>query len=295
MRAFYSNIILAAALLFYFNPALAQEEKKDATIELKYMNSNEQKSVQVRVFRKEKKEFIAISDKKIKLFYNSEGDQNLIGSLITDEDGNGNFKLEKKFQELTSASGTSKFTILGTLEENPEVQADPAELPVEDAVLKLSLYDEDSVHKMKATFFAVNEDKTLRPVPDVEIHFYAKREFGLLPVTESPVSTDSSGEAIADFPNTIKGDADGNLSVVIQVEENEAYGNLQTSNVVKWGVAVEIVHQNSRLLWSSRNNAPWSLVIIANGIILAVWGTIVYIVLQLFKIKKNNQPKTQTL
>ena len=83
------------------------------------------------------------------------------------------------------------------------------------------------------------------------------------------------------------GDEKGNLILVARVEDNDSYGNLVVERSVPWGVAVK-AEQNfwHRTLWSTGNRAPIWLLFIALAIIIGVWGSIIYLVKQLFKVKK---------
>ena len=211
-KVFYLKLISVAlffipVFFFAFGQNETTVEKKNATLDLKYKNEDGKRSIDIRLFRKEKKEFIPIIGKTVELYVDSVSPSFMIGTITTDDEGNGTLNIDKRFKEVTAGKSSSAFNFIGMLRENPEVETEQAELPIHEAMLTISLFEEDSLHKVKATLMEVNDDKTQKPVADAEIHFYVKREFSLLPVTESAVNTDENGEAIADFPNTIKGDS----------------------------------------------------------------------------------------
>jgi hypothetical protein len=72
------------------------------------------------------------------------------------------------------------------------------------------------------------------------------------------------------------------------VEENDIIGNLSVQKTVAWGVPAKYDNNffNQRTLWSTRFQTPVWLLLIAYSIILSVWGTLVYLIFQLIKIKK---------
>ena len=76
--------------------------------------------------------------------------------------------------------------------------------------------------------------------------------------------------------------------LVAKVEDNEQYGNLIIEKTVPWGIATRVDNSffNQRTLWSTRFRTPWWLLFMAYSIVIAVWGTIIYLVLQIVKIKK---------
>ena len=83
------------------------------------------------------------------------------------------------------------------------------------------------------------------------------------------------------------GDEKGNIILVASVEENDSYGNLAVEKQVPWGkVAATSKHFWHRTLWSTGNRAPLWLLAMASGIIIGIWGTIIYLVWQILKIRK---------
>jgi hypothetical protein len=126
------------------------------------------------------------------------------------------------------------------------------------------------------------------PVKEVEIHLYVKGMYTLLPVGKV-VATDENGEAAIAFPIDLPGDKNNMINVIAKVEKDATYGNIETQSAVKWGVVAknESYNFSNRSLSASRERAPMFLVIASTLIITIIWGTIFYVVFQLFKIKKS--------
>ena len=80
----------------------------------------------------------------------------------------------------------------------------------------------------------------------------------------------------------------GNLILVARVEDNDQYGNLLVEKTVFCGVAIKQGKNFSdqRTLWSTRFKTPFWLLFVAYSIVIGVWGTIIYLVFQIVKIKK---------
>ena len=74
------------------------------------------------------------------------------------------------------------------------------------AKIAISFSTEDSSHTIIAKL--TNADTAVK---GVDIHFYIKKSFGLLPLQGDFTTTDESGEASVDFPTDIPGDAGGNV------------------------------------------------------------------------------------
>ena len=126
-------------------------------------------------------------------------------------------------------------------------------------------------------------------VGKIEMKLSIKRLLGNLTVGEAETFTsDSTGTASAAFiKDSMPGDAKGNIILVARVEDNDSYGNLVVEKPVPWGkVAKAETNFWHRTLWSTGNRAPVWLLVIAFAIIIGVWGTLIYLVRQVLKIKK---------
>ena len=156
------------------------------------------------------------------------------------------------------------------------------------ATLTLSFSNADSTHTCTAKLMADSI-----PVKEVEIHFYVKGMYTLLPVGKV-IATDENGEAVIDFPMDLPGDKNNILNVIAKVEKDATYGDIEMQSAVKWGVVAknETYNFSNRSLSASRERAPMFLVIASTLIITIIWGTIFYVVFQLFKIKKSARKTT---
>lgn len=153
----------------------------------------------------------------------------------------------------------------------------------QEATIKLDFIDQDSLKTITATVTSSSG-----PANEVEVKFFAKRLFGLLPLDKG-VTTDESGQASVNFPLDLPGDEQSNVVVIAKIEDNDIYANTESEQSVKWGVVP--IHSDKiedRSLWASRGNAPFYLIITSNLILLGVWGTLIYIIAQLFKIRKSS-------
>jgi hypothetical protein len=105
---------------------------------------------------------------------------------------------------------------------------------------------------------------------------------------EQSYTTDSLGRVRGEFKKTgMSGDAAGNIILVAKVEDNDQYGNLRIEKAIPWGVKFvankDFFH---RALWASQFHSPVWLVLIAYFILITVWGTLIYLVFLLIKIRK---------
>ncbi len=149
-----------------------------------------------------------------------------------------------------------------------------------EAKMTLSFEMEDSTKVCKVQ--VISEEK---PVSEVAVKIYVQRLFSQLPVGDD-ATTDENGIAKINFPEDIPGDEKGNLTVIAKIEDDENYGTLETKENINWGIPKVKAEEMGRSLYASRENAPIYFIVVSNLIILGIWGTLIYVITQIFKIKK---------
>lgn len=152
------------------------------------------------------------------------------------------------------------------------------------ATMKLSFDVVDSVKTCKVT--VTGDDG--KPVPDISLKVCVQRLFTLLPIGKDK-TTDENGEATVEFPNDLPGDASGMLHVVAKVEDDENYGSFQTKADVNWGLPKAKISMAERSLAGGRDKAPIYFIVVSLVIIIGVWGTLVYVLGQVLKIRKMSK------
>ena len=129
------------------------------------------------------------------------------------------------------------------------------------------------------------------PVKEVNVSLFVKRLFSLLPIGD-PIATDSTGIATFEVPKDIPG-RNGKLTIFVKIIDDENYKNTEASGDVNWGTVIVVNNSNTeeRSIFGGRNRAPIYFIIVSLLEIGLVWGTLVYSVLQVFKIKKLSNAK----
>lgn len=124
------------------------------------------------------------------------------------------------------------------------------------------------------------------PVNEVPVNLSVKRLFGNLPIGDA-VATDSTGVATFEFPQDIPS-RDGKLTVFAKIVDDENYMNTETNGIVNWGKVVVSDNSNveERSIAAGRDKAPVYFITASLLIISLIWGTLIYAVLQVFKIKR---------
>lgn len=151
------------------------------------------------------------------------------------------------------------------------------------AQISLSFSEENNTKIINA----LATDQTGVPIEDLELYFYVKRTFSLLPIGDAFNATDENGVVEIEFPNDLPGDSNGNVEIVVKIIESDLYNDLSLETTKNWGIPTQIdLAQEKRSLWAAASNAPITLVLATSGMILVIWFIIGYIIYILFKISK---------
>lgn len=292
IRLFFSSLPVWAFLICLPAPAGAQTDSSDSTgvekgatsIELVYTESNNHdKLLSATVKTKIDDTYQGVKGIALQCYQKEAATENLLGSAVTNEKGRVEFLIpEGKLPPAT------EYTFLAAIENDANLEDTQEEITVGEADFTMALSEEDSVRQVIVTLQAPDaKTGELSPVAEAEVHLYVQRLFGLLPLSADAETTDENGEVTVKFPAGIPGDTAGNLVIVARVEENDRFGNLEFRRKINWGTTLIIdPNRDMRKLWSSRANAPIYLILLVNTMLIGIWGVILYIVYQVFRIKK---------
>lgn len=150
-----------------------------------------------------------------------------------------------------------------------------------EAKITLTFEKADSLYVCKALVTSEGS-----PVSEVPVNLSVKRLFSNLPIGDA-VATDSTGVATFEVPQDIPS-RNGKLTIFAKIVDDENYMNTETSGEVNWGTVVVSDNSNvdERSISGGRSEAPIYFIISSLLAIGLVWGTLLYSVLQLFKIKR---------
>jgi|CXWL01.1.fsa_nt_gi hypothetical protein len=175
---------------------------------------------------------------------------------------------------------------------NKAMDAAEEEVIIKRARLEITPVKEDSLLTVHVKLVDVGTG-TENPVPETLLGIFVKRSFSTLKVGEG--TTDENGEATVEVPNNLPGDAKGNITLLVKLDENELYGNLEASVAQQWGIPVsDKLQELPRALWSA--HAPLWMMITFIILIATVWGHYLVIIIQLFRLRKEEpEPDSPTV
>lgn len=251
-------------------------QKGDSTIDLKATLKAKVKGTSMKLALL-KVSFIQVADAAEKA----------LGFVITD--ANGKAVLHVKTDSLI-AGKDGKLNFKAQFAGNKAMETADGEVSIKKAILELTPVKEDSVLTVK---IKLSDAATKAPVSAALVGVYVNRLFFPLKLGEG--TTDSIGEATVQIPSNLPGDTKGNITLLAKLDENEAYGNLETAVVQPWGTPVsDKVSAQPRALWS-QHPPIWMLVTFI-VLMTVVWGHYIVIVVQLFRLRKEEpQPDGATV
>lgn len=145
--------------------------------------------------------------------------------------------------------------------------------------IALQLTTEENKKTIVATVTAAQ-----KPVKDAKVTFFVKRTFGNLEIGHDETLDD--GTAAVLFPLDLPGGTKGQLQVVAVITDPPQYSNTRTEEIFGGALVVPLQTENfPRALWAPQ--APLALILTIGFIICVVWGTYIYVVVQLVRIRKG--------
>lgn len=292
MKKIKKNKIIFLLLCFVFaqpgKQAIAQQDSVvvKELVTLKYFNAdNSMQYLMLENKLKTGKKIEPLTNKTFKLYLDSNTTQNLIGSVTTDKDGRAKSFIPLSLKEVWEATPQHKFIAVAKDKEDESA----AELEITKAKINIDTSSEEGTRSITVQVMKYEKAEWL-PASEVEMKVGIQRLGGILSAgDEETYTTDSSGAVTVELTkDSLPGDKKGNITLIVKVEDNDQYGNLQAEKMVPWG-APQNPNNNfftQRELWSTNFRTPLWLLFMACSIIIGVWGTIIYLILQIIKIKK---------
>lgn len=279
---------LSLLLVAPFNVFAQDSTKKELVLNLGYyMNNNSIVYLMVNTKTKIERKFQPVKGVTVSLFLDNDSAANLISKVITDENGMAKSIIPPTLKKEWDRS--ANHTFLAISESNEEFDETKTEANIiKSKIIIDTLADaETRTITVKVSALAGN---VWVPAKDVEMRIGIKRLGSILSAGDADTyTTDSTGTINVEFnKDKIPGDLKGNIILAAKVEDNDQYGNLIVEKAVPWGVATvpEKNFFDQRTLWSTRFETPIWLLLIVYSIVISVWGTLIYLVVQIVKIGK---------
>ena len=283
----YKSIFLAFVGCFLYlnvNSVYAQQAEKNS-VRFKAYYTKIMDSISyfnVTVFSRIDKENVEVANAEL-TFYNEVGDEEIeLGKATTNMHGECKFILENINK--IKPDSTSTYNINIAFKGNDAFKRGSKSLSFKDATILAKLITKDSINYVNGTLKDTATDSVLS---DRLLNVQVQRLFRPLKIGEEFNSTDEDGTIIVPVEEGIPG-VDGILTFEVVLQDSDDYGTVKA--LLKAPIGKPIKDESTfdeRTMWSPRNKTPLFLLIFPNLLILGIWGLIVYLIINLFKISKS--------
>jgi len=274
----------------------AQDEKPELMLNLSHFTENNHlQYLKVQTQLKADNKLQALKDVVVQLYLDSVGAANLIGKIKTNEKGSAQTTIPAGLKDLWAASPNHKFIAIAKA--NQKDEAITTELEIAKSKIEIDTLNEDGARSVTAKVFSFNNGEWV-PAKDVEVKIGVERLGGNLKIgDDESYTTDSLGQVTGEFKldSLPANDTKGNIVLVARVEDNDLFGNLLIEKTVPWGKYYKHISTfGQRSLIAARFRAPLWLLFMAYSIVAGVWGVIIYLIFQVFRMKRlgNDERKT---
>ncbi len=262
----------------------AQDTKKN-TVRLKadYIKTmNKEAAFNLRATSRVDGSNVDVSDIELTVFNEYNDEEVKLGSAITD--GNGKCTFVVNDFNLIKPDSTGLYNISVSFKGNDFYKRASKSLSYKDATIEAKIITIDSINYITATLKDTATDSVL---PDQYLNVNVQRLFKSLRIGEEFNSTDENGTIIVPIEEGIPG-VNGILTFEVVLKDSDDYGTVKA--LVNAPLGVPVVDESTydqRTMWSPKNKTPLFLLIFPNLLILGIWGIIVYLIINLFKISKS--------
>jgi len=279
-------IALAGSFLFAigFNSIHAQEGKKN-TVRFKAYYTKIMDSISyfnVSVFSRIDKENVDVANIDL-TFYNEVDDEEIeLGTATTNMHGECKFVLDNL--NLLKPDSSNTYNVNVSFKGNDTYKRASKSISFKDAIILAKLVTKDSTNYISGTLKDAATDSVLS---DRFLNVQVQRLFRPLRIGEEFNSTDEDGTIIVPIEDGIPG-VDGILTFEVVLQDSDDYGTVKA--LVKAPIGTPIKDESTfdeRTMWSPRSKTPLFLLIFPNLVTLGIWGIIIYLIINLFKISKS--------
>jgi hypothetical protein len=279
-------LVFASIIFWNFNiqKTYGQDAQKNAVrIKADYIKTmNKEAVLNIRASSKIDRQNVDVSNIDLTITNEINDDEVNIGTTTTNEKGESKFIISNL--GMIKPDSTGLYNINISFKGNDLYKRSSKSLSFRDATIEAKIITIDSINYVTATLKDTAKDSVLS---DQILNVQVQRLFKSLKIGKDFNSTDESGTILVSIPEGIPG-VDGILTFEIVLKDSDEYGTVKA--MVNAPLGVPVVDESTydqRTLWSPRNKTPLFLLIVPNLFILGIWGLILYLIINLYKISKS--------
>jgi ACT domain-containing protein len=282
------TLLLLSLLLLNSLFSYSQENSKISPyIQLQYFKDNDENSyLKTTLTYSSNRMELPLPGMKI-IFYSGQEKKAKLTEITTDDKGVAIYNLNHKSDLLVDKNGLWPFS--SVFDGNDTIASVNSELLIRDVTLIMTLTEADSIKTIGLIAKKKDKEKEIS-VSGETVMLYVPRMFSLLPIGEAKL--DETGSASVEFPSSLPGDKEGNVTIIARFEEHPEFGNVEKRSTLKWGLPpTYAVPPGHRALWTK--TAPRWMIYTLSVLLSGVWGHYLFAIISLIRIRMNAKKKAK--
>ncbi|MFK5983729.1 MAG: hypothetical protein QM499_12530 [Flavobacteriaceae bacterium] len=284
IKSIFLAIISVFVLATSFQNVNAQSVKKNKLrIKAQYIHVMDGEAyLDLKATARVDKKNISVSDVEFIILNEFEEGKLELGKVTTNAKGETKFVI--KNLNLLEADSSFVYNLLVSFKGNDQFKKAKKRISFKKAIIEAKLISKDSINYISAK---LSDPITKEAIANTSLTIQVQRLFGPLILGEEFNDTDDNGEILVPVEDGIPG-IDGIINLEVVLNDSDDYGTVKA--IVNAPIGKVIVDESTfdqRTMWSPRNKTPIFLLIIPNLLIIGIWGLIVYLIINLFKISKS--------
>ncbi|HHC81170.1 MAG TPA: hypothetical protein ENK46_14915 [Flavobacteriia bacterium] len=229
-----------------------------------------------------KKKNKKIPNIKLSIYNEFNDERYKVGEITTNNKGKNKFIIDGL--HTLKADSTNTYTLKIAFKGNEVYKKASKTIRFKDADIKASLSTKDSIYYIKAI---LTDKATGNPLANQSLSVQVQRLFSPLRIGKEFNDTDDDGTIVVPIKENIPS-ADGNLVIEVVLNDSDEYGTVKAFVNAPIGIPVADESTfNQRTMWSPRNKTPIFILVFTNFLIIGIWGILLYLIINLFKISKS--------
>ena len=257
----------------------AQEKKKKARVSLHFNKVENISYLKISGKYKEEKKYKPADGLTLDVFQIFENDSLVsLGTVNLNKKGIATIDISKVFQQKLPQydfkvlhKSTGKFKKVSK------------KIAIQIANLATKLITKKDHYFIEATLTNAENE----PVKDAELKVQLQRLFAPLAVGKGIYFTDENGMINVPITEKMPG-VNGNLNYEVVLDDSDDFGTIKSILPTHIGNPIKDLSTfDQRTMWSPPSKAPWFDIIIPNLLIIGIWGYLVILVVNLYRISKH--------
>jgi len=269
---------LTILLFFSFTSGVNAQEPARSRLKLEFLNKSGTRTLNAKLTTRKEDQTVPLVDMTICFYLVGEKDKQLLGTDTTDENGQTSITLPASLDIPRNKEG--KYNYLAMFDGTKEFQSAESSASIVDVYMMITFVQMDYAKLIKVEALEIGAKGDSTPINNQKVTFYVPRTFSYLKIGEGMVT---NGTASIDFPVTLPGDSTGNLPIVAKFEDNEIYGNAETTASINWGKPLPPMTLVKRGLGDV--DAPLWMVYTLIILLSLVWFHYLYAIITVFRIR----------